>query len=172
MLIDLKKYLSEILKVAYSKIKLFIMKIYLLCSFIFITLNHFSQKTYFIDYRELADSLESAYEIPACIILSVAYIESGGGTSNIGRKLNNHFGIKGKNDVSISGYQSSYKYYPTSRDSYIGFCTLVSSKKYYASMKGSKDHEKWLKTIASYGYAADANKWCKSVLLVLNKNCQ
>jgi hypothetical protein len=39
-------------------------------------------------------------------------------------------------------------------------------------MKGSKDHEKWLKTIASYGYAADANKWSKSVLLVLNKNCQ
>ena len=76
----------------------------MLCSFIFITLNHFSQKTYFIDYRELADSLDSAYEIPACIILSVAYIESGGGTSNIGRKLNNHFGIKGKNDVSISGY--------------------------------------------------------------------
>ena len=148
------------------------MKNCLLCSFIFITLNHFSQKTYFIDYRELADSLESAYEIPACIILSVAYIESGGGTSNIGRKLNNHFGIKGKNDVSISGYQSSYKYYPTSRDSYIGFCTLVSSKKYYASMKGSKDHEKCLKTIASYGYAADANKWSKSVLLVLNKNCQ
>ena len=140
--------------------------------FILITLNHFSQKTYFIDYRELADSLESAYEIPACIILSVAYIESGGGTSNVGRKLNNHFGIKGKNDVSISGYQSSYKYYSTSRDSFIGFCTLVSSKKYYASMKGSKDHEKWLKTIASYGYAADANKWSTSVLSVLNKNCQ
>ncbi len=148
------------------------MKNCLLSSFIFITLNHFSQKTYFIDYRELADSLESAYQIPACIILSVAYKESGGGTSNIGRKLNNHFGIKGKNDVSISGYQSSYKYYPTIRDSYIGFCTLVSSKKYYASMKGSKDHEKWLKTIASFGYAADANKWSKSVLLVLNKNCQ
>ena len=148
------------------------MKNYLFCSFILITLNHFSQKTYFIDYRELADSLESAYQIPACIILSVAYKESGGGTSNIGRKLNNHFGIKGKNDVSISGYQSSYKYYPTSRDSYIGFCTLVSSKKYYASMKGSKDHEKWLKTIASYGYAADANKWSTSVLSVLNKNCK
>ena len=42
----------------------------------------------------------------------------------------------------------------------------------YASMKGSKDHEKWLKTIASYGYAADANKWSTSVLSVLNKNCK
>lgn len=164
--------LNDNKKVAYSKFKLIIMKNYVLSSCIFISLNHFSQKTYFIDYGELADSLASAYQIPACVILSVAYIESGGGTSNVGRKLNNHFGIKGKNDISILGYQSSYKYYLSIKDSYIGFCTLVSSKKYYASMKGSKDHEKWLKTIASYGYAADANKWSTSVLSVLNKNCK
>ncbi len=152
-------------------IKYFHMKKYLFYSFIFFVFSSFSQKQYFIDYRALADSLEAKYDIPACVILSVAYIESGGGTSKIANKLNNHFGIKGKNDVSVSGYQSSYKYYNSIRDSYLGFCNLVMSKKYYENMKESKDCEKWLKAIASCGYAADANKWSASVFSILKKNC-
>lgn len=147
------------------------MKKFILFCFISIVFTSFSQKKYFLEYRKLADSLENIYQIPACVILSIAYIESGGGTSNIAKKLHNHFGIKGKNNVAISGYKSSYRYYPTIQDSYIGFCNLVSSKKYYASMKGSKDNKKWLKTIASYGYAADANLWSTTILSVLNKNC-
>jgi len=148
------------------------MKYCLVYGLMILSFSSFSQKKYFTDYRKLADSLESIYKIPACVILSVAYIESGGGTSSIARKLHNHFGIKGKNNVAISGYSSSYKYYPTIRDSYYGFCNLVSSKKYYPAMKGSKDNKKWLKTIASYGYAANANHWSTTILSVLNKNCK
>jgi Bax protein len=140
--------------------------------FISIAFSSFGQHKYFVDYRKLADSLESVYQIPACVILSIAYIESGGGTSSVAKKLHNHFGITGKNDVSISNYKSVYRYFPTIRDSYIGFCNLVVSKKYYASMKGSKDNLKWLKTIASYGYAADANGWSNSIYNTLKKNCQ
>ena len=132
----------------------------------------FTQIKYFTDYRKLADSLEVVYKIPACVMLSVAYVESGGGTSNIAKRLHNHFGIRGKNDVAISGYKSGYRYFPTIRDSYIGFCNLVASKKYYASMKGSQDHEKWLKTIASYGYAKDAKLWSSYIYKVLKKNCK
>lgn len=139
--------------------------------FILISFSSFSQHQYFLDYRKLADSLSSAYQIPACIILSVAYIESGGGTSNIAKKLHNHFGIKGKNDIAISGYKSTYRYFATIEDSYIGFCDLVASKKYYETMKGSVDNEKWLKTIASHGYAADANSWSSAVNKTLKKNC-
>lgn len=144
-------------------------------AFIFIlTLSShvFSQYKYFTDYRKLADSLEVIYQIPACVMLSVAYIESGGGTSNIAKKLHNHFGIRGKNDVAVSGYKSGYRYFPTIRDSYIGFCKLVESKKYYATMKGSQDHKKWLVSIASSGYAKDANLWSTTIYGVLKKNCK
>ncbi len=140
--------------------------------FILMSFTSFGQHQYFVDYRKLADSLSSVYQIPACVILSVAYIESGGGTSNIANKLHNHFGIKGKNDIAISGYKSSYRYYPTIEDSYIGFCNLVASKAYYATMTDSKDHEKWLKSIAACGYAKDANLWSATIYKVLKKNCQ
>ena len=140
--------------------------------FILMSFTSFGQHQYFVDYRKLADSLSSVYQIPACVILSVAYIESGGGTSNIANKLHNHFGIKGKNDIAISGYKSSYRYYPTIEDSYIGFCNLVASKAYYATMKDSEDHEKWLKSIAACGYAKDANLWSSTIYKVLKKNCQ
>jgi len=148
------------------------MKKYLLISILFLSFSTFSQYKYFVDNRKLADSLEKVYQIPACVMLSVAYIESGGGTSNIAKKLHNHFGIRGKNDVAISGYKSGYRYYPTFRDSYVGFCKLVASKPYYATMKGSKDHEKWLKSIAACGYAKDANLWSSTIYKVLKKNCQ
>jgi len=48
----------------------------------------------------------------------------------------------------------------------------VASKPYYATMKGSKDHEKWLKSIAACGYAKDANLWSSTIYKVLKKNCQ
>lgn len=50
---------------------------------------------YFDDYRALADSLSLVYQIPSCVMLAVAYHESGGGVSVVAKKLNNHFGIAG-----------------------------------------------------------------------------
>ena len=76
----------------------------------------FAQQTelsYFDKYRLLADSLSKQYEIPTCVILSVAYLESGGGTSVIAKKLHNHFGIVGDCNYSISKLKSRYKYYPS-----------------------------------------------------------
>lgn len=127
---------------------------------------------YFSNYKYLADSLSKAYGIPSCVILGVAYIESGGGTSVVAKKLNNHFGIVGNCNYAVSHHKSRYRYYPSIKDSYIGFCNLVASKKMYAQMKGSTDCKLWLKKIAATGYAADATKWTTHVNSVIKKYCQ
>jgi Bax protein len=128
-------------------------------------------KNYFNDFKDLAKEMEEKYQIPSCVILAVGYIESGGGTSKVGKMLNNHFGIVGPSQPAISGYKSRYRYYPTVKDSFIGFCELVAKKKFYNNLKGSDDKSKWVKSIAATGYAADANKWSNAVIGLINKKC-
>ena len=148
------------------------MKLFTSVLLLFCSLSVYSQNIkYFSSYRELADQMEVKYEIPACVILAVGYIESGGGTSKVGKLLNNHFGIVGSCKSEISGYKSRYKYYPTIEASFTGFCELLASKKYYAKLKGTKDVKVWLKAIAAAGYAQDAEHWSKTVGSIANKHC-
>lgn len=129
-----------------------------------------AQNKFFDNYRPLADSLAAAYQIPASVILAVAYQESGGGTSVVGRRLNNHFGLKGRvpggDTVSV---KSAYKYFARPADSYIYFCNLVARKKFYPSLKGSKDYKKWVVSISNTGYAANAKVWSKHIIGVIEK---
>ena len=151
------------------------MKIILSLLFIFIFCGvNFSQsaKNYFVKYQKLADSLGESYGIPSCLIRGVAYLESGGGTSIVAKKLNNHFGIVGNCNYAVSNHKSKYRYYTSIENSYIGFCKLVASKKFYSQMKGSKDCKLWLKKIAATGYAADPVKWATHVNSAINKYCQ
>lgn len=125
---------------------------------------------FFIDFRPLADSLGKAYDLPPCLILGVAYQESGGGTSTVAKKLNNHFGIVGDCRYDISKHQSKYRYYPSVLDSYIGFCKLVASKKFYSSMKGSDDVDLWLKKLSAAGYAPSP-KWPVAISKIIKNYC-
>ena len=136
------------------------------------SLNCFSQANYFKQYKKISDSLSLVYKIPSCVILSVAYIESGGGTSLNSKKLNNHFGIVGNCQYQISKHKSKYRYYPSIEASYIGFCELIKSKKFYSSMINNTDEELWLKKIAATGYAADANKWSSTIYNLIKSKCK
>jgi len=118
----------------------------------------------------LADSLSLVYQIPSCVMLAVAYHESGGGVSVVAKKLNNHFGIAGDCRYDITKHKSKYRYYPTITDSYIGFCNLVASKKFYESMKGNTDENLWLKKLGATGYASDPN-WSTTVYKVVLNKC-
>jgi len=125
---------------------------------------------YFDNYRALADSLSLVYQIPSCVMLAVAYHESGGGVSLVAKKLNNHFGIVGDCRFDITKHKSKYRYYPTITDSYIGFCNLVASKKFYEAMKGNTDEKIWLKKLGATGYASDPN-WSTTVYKVVLNKC-
>ena len=141
---------------------------FFICLFICKSSN--AQNKFFISYRPLADSLAAAYQIPASVILAVAYQESGGGTSVVGRRLNNHFGLKGRvvggDTVSV---KSSYKYFEKPGDSYIYFCNLVARKKFYPSLKGTTDYKKWVIAISKTGYAGNAKVWSKHIIGVIEK---
>jgi len=126
--------------------------------------------SYFKNFKPLADSLSGIYHIPSSVILAVAYIESGGGTSGVAKNLHNHFGIVGDCQYTLTHYKSRYRYFPTIRDSYLGFCNLIASKKFYPTMLSSNDPKLWLRKIAATGYAADANQWTETVYGVILKN--
>jgi len=132
--------------------------------FILFYSNLFSQ-TYFQKYQDIADSLETVYNIPSALMLAVAYHESGGGRSKVAKHSNNHFGIKGKNHK----VNSKYKYYNSIIESYEGFCKLILSKKFYSSLKGTKDAKKWVRALSNSNYAGGSNTWEGHVMSVIKK---
>jgi hypothetical protein len=145
--------------------------ILILCSLFFLVSGKLNaQIKFFNEYKVLADSLAEAYKIPASVILAVAYQESSGGTSIVGRRLNNHFGLKGRviggDTVAI---KSSYKYFDKPADSYIYFCNLVARKKFYPSLKGNNDYKKWVVAISNTGYAGNAKVWSKHIIGIIEK---
>lgn len=131
----------------------------------------FTQSKYIRKYRPLADSLAAVYEIPAALILGVAIIESGSGTSRNCRLLNNHFGIVGKNKVlKTHGVRTKYKQYPDGKASYIDFCRLLTKKKYYKRLKGNLDYRLWTDAISKHNYSEIPDMWKKRIDAAIRKN--
>lgn len=122
--------------------------------------HHYIEKN-----KSVANELSEKYGIPSSVILAVAFVETGGGTSKNSKNLNNHFGIVGKNDVT----SSRYRYFKSVKDSYEGFCKLLSRKKYYNSLKGDDDFFKWIKAIAKAGYSTQPKEWKRRLKLIHKK---
>jgi len=85
--------------------------------------------------------------------------------------LNNHFGVKGKNNlVKTHGIKSSYKQYADGRASYVAFCKLMTRKKFYQKLKGKKDHKLWLDAISKAGYSTVPDEWKKNIIAAIRKH--
>ena len=132
---------------------------------ILISVNSKAQKAYISQNKEMAEYLSKEYGIPSSIILAVAFVESGGGTSKNSKTLNNHFGIVGKNTVN----DSKYKNFSSAKESYRAFCDLLSRKKYYSKLKGNDNHQDWIKAIAQAGYSTQPKEWMRRINLIINK---
>lgn len=131
----------------------------------------FGQSKYIQKYRPLADSLSTVYGIPAAVILGVAIIESGSGTSRNCKLLNNHFGIVGSNKVQKShGVRTRYKQYPDAAASYADFCKLMARKKFYTKLKGKTDYKLWLDAISKAGYSEAPAEWKKRITAAIKKH--
>jgi Bax protein len=131
----------------------------------------FSQSAYIKKYRPLADSLAEVYGVPASVMLGVAILESGSGTSRNSKLLNNHFGIVGKNNLlKTKGIKTRYKQYPDATSSYVAFCQLQTRKKYYAKLKGNKDYTLWIDTMSKSSYSEVPEIWKSRVLSIIKKN--
>ena len=128
-------------------------------------------QTRYIDmYRPLADSLSVVYGIPASVMLGVAIIESGSGTNRNAKLLNNHFGIVGKNNLlKTKGIRSRYKQYPSVRASYIGFCQMLTRKRFYQKLKGNNDYKLWLEAMSKAGYSEAPVQWKTRISAAIRK---
>ena len=124
-----------------------------------------AQHSYIKEHEKIATELSKKYHIPKSIILAVAFVETGGGTSKNSKSLNNHFGIIGKNTVNASKYKS----FSSVRESYEAFCKLVTSKKYYPNLKGNSNYVDWIKAIASAGYSTQPQEWMRRIQLIIHK---
>jgi Bax protein len=129
------------------------------------------QSKYVKQYKPVADSLSAIYGVPTSVMLGVAIIESGAGKSRNCKLLNNHFGVKGKNNLlKTKGIKSSYKQYSDGRASYVAFCKLMSRKKFYSKLKGNKDHKLWLDAISKAGYSTVPDEWKRNITAAIRKH--
>ncbi|HKZ67623.1 MAG TPA: glucosaminidase domain-containing protein [Chitinophagaceae bacterium] len=130
-----------------------------------------AQSKYVKKYKPMADSLSAIYHVPTSVMLGIAIIESGAGKSRNCKLLNNHFGVKGKNNlVKTHGIKSSYKQYADGRASYVAFCKLMTRKKFYQKLKGKKDHKLWLDAISKAGYSTVPDEWKKNIIAAIRKH--
>ena len=131
----------------------------------------FAQSKYVKKYRPMADSLSLVYGVPTSIILGVAILESGSGTSRNCKLLNNHFGIVGKNDLlKTKQIKTRYKQYKDSLASYVDFCKLMTKKKFYKKLKDNSDYALWAEAISAAGYSEIPEYWRTKVVETIRKN--
>jgi flagellum-specific peptidoglycan hydrolase FlgJ len=125
--------------------------------------------SYIEKYKGLASEMMRLYNIPASVTLSIAIVESGAGTSVLGRKFHNHFGITGKNFNAIQklGYRSRYKEYDSDTASFLHFCEVIAKKPFYAKLIDNTDYKTWIRAIGKSGYANAASHWKKKVLTAI-----
>ena len=146
-----------------------ILLVTLVCCMLSVTLP--AQSRYVKKYRPIADSLSDEYGIPTAVILGVAILESGSGSSRNAKLLNNHFGIVGKNNLmKTKGVRSRYKQYQAPKASYSDFCRLIARKKYYSRLKGTKDYKPWLEAMSKAGYSEAPLEWKKRITATIKKN--
>ena len=122
------------------------------------------KQSYIQTNKTLAEKLSTKYGIPSSVILAIAFVETGGGTSRNSKSLNNHFGIVGKNNIG-----SKYKQFESKEASYEAFCKLIARKNYYSALKGTEDFGKWVKAIASAGYSTQPGEWMRKINLIIHK---
>jgi flagellum-specific peptidoglycan hydrolase FlgJ len=130
-----------------------------------------AQSKYVKKFRPTADSLSAVYGVPASVILGVAIMESGSGTSRNCKLLKNHFGIVGKNNLlKTKGVKTRYKQYTDDLSSYVDFCRLMTKKKFYKRLKDNMDHKLWADAISKAGYSEIPEIWKQRLLAIIKNN--
>jgi Bax protein len=122
---------------------------------------------YVNQYKHIAVSLSSKYQIPSEVILAIAIFESDYGRSKIAVKFNNHFGMVGKNN---SKRKSHFKEYKSTKDSYIDFCEKTSNFKRCQNLSLKTKTSIWVDRISRSGYSTQPTKWKKRIMKIISKN--
>ena len=148
------------------------LKVLFTVSFIVFCLQVFAQKNtvqkYIEAHKESAVRIMQKYEVPASIVLGVAIHESASGNSRLAKYLNNHFGIKGKNNSTE--IRSAYKGYDSVEDSYKDFVRVLQNRRFshLFDKYETSDYKNWVLGIANGGYAT-SKTWATQVINIIKK---
>jgi flagellum-specific peptidoglycan hydrolase FlgJ len=150
------------------------MRLIILLSLLLIASYSWAQRdipAYIAHYDSVALSIMQTHGIPASFILAIAIHESAAGTSKVSQERCNHFGMKGKKAGAKNkkGYVYKYIDFESAEASYYYFANLVTSKKFYETLKGETDPLKWLKALKRTGYAA-SSKWVPRIHYIIKKH--
>jgi uncharacterized FlgJ-related protein len=128
-------------------------------------------KQYLKKFKPVSVELMQETGIPASVILGIAMLESGTGTSRNAKLLHNHFGIVGRNNLAQTkpGHRSVYKQYVSDVASYEHFVELLTSKKWFGQMKGNPEFSVWLKKMNHSGYSSAGHVWINRVTNIINR---
>ncbi|NSL89921.1 glucosaminidase domain-containing protein [Chitinophaga solisilvae] len=123
-------------------------------------------------FKPVSVELMQETGIPASVILGVAMLESGTGTSRNARLLHNHFGIVGKNNIHQikPGTRSRYKQYANDLASYEHFVAVLAKKKWFNNLKGNNQFAVWLKHMNHSGYSSAGHEWIRRVTNIINSH--
>jgi flagellum-specific peptidoglycan hydrolase FlgJ len=129
----------------------------------------FSPTSYVEEHKEIAQRLSREHGVPASVILAIAMHESANGNSKVAKHLNNHFGIKGKNNSKA--IRSSYKGYSSILDSYHDFVALLKRRNATQKLFDKYevvDYRAWVNGIARSGYS-HSKSWKTQVLSMIRR---
>ncbi|SRR5690554_1569884 len=130
----------------------------------------YTPNSYIQAHKDAAVKYMKEFGIPASIILGIAYHESAHGNSKLANYLNNHFGIKGKNDSKE--IRSAYKGYDSVEESYRDFVRYIESRKQFSGLidkYGPGNYKDWAFGIARGGYAS-SKTWASQVIAIIDKH--
>lgn len=121
-------------------------------------------------YDTLCLQLSDTFGIPADLIMGVAIVESGAGTSRNAKILHNHFGLKAGNKLrTVKGIQTRFRDYESDSASFVDFCVYLSRRKFYPTLKGNFDYNAWLNAMAKSGYSGSPQAWKAKIRTQIKK---
>ena len=135
-----------------------------------------TSQSYIEKFKDNAIRIMHETGVPASIILAVAMHESANGNSNIAKKLNNQFGVKGySNHVYYTDNNKKvitpYKKYDSVMDSFQDFARIMTERKQFSHLAETLTHYdylNWAKGIQRSGYCS-SRKWASQVLTIIKK---
>ncbi len=154
-----------------SKVATWICAVFLLLMLSNVGFAQQSTSNYLKKFKPVSVELMQETGIPASVILGIAMLESGTGTSKNAKLLHNHFGIVGKNNLSQTnpGHKSRYKQYLSDVASYEHFAQVLAKKKWFSSMQGNMEFSAWLNKMNHSGYSSAGQEWIRRVTNIINR---
>ncbi len=153
--------------------KLFLKKIIFVLPLLLVVTSIQAQyivSNYIARYGTLCIQLSDSFGIPADLMLGLAIVESGAGTSKNAKILHNHFGLKAGNKLrSVKGIQTRFRNYDSDSASFVDFCVYLSKRKFYPTLKGNFDYNAWLNAMTKSGYSGSPQAWKAKIKTQIKK---